>query len=1626
MSQINSLDPIRAAERIRDAYQSYLGTAFPLADEDLARQFRSLLGKSEKFLKGPFLEATPPFKSGRNLAEMVDEGLLSPRFRQLGGTGLPLGRPLYVHQEAAIRKAVGLGRNLVIATGTGSGKTESFLVPILDQLFRERDQGSLSDAGVRALLLYPMNALANDQLKRLRGVLKEYPAITFGRYTGETKQKLKDAEDHFRKTYPREVRIPNELLSRDEMRARPPHILLTNYAMLEYLLLRPDDSEFFEGKHAGRWRFFVVDEVHTYNGAVGIEMAMLLRRLKARIEPKSPIRCLATSATLGAGRDDYPAIVRFASELFGEPFEWDDREENRQDVVAAEREPLSTLGESWGEPSVDFYPELRTAIQRASHSSMIDLAELAKRYAVPAEVIDAAVRSSNEAGKDAKVGAFLHRLLQGDSRLHRLRLALAGGPMSLERASDGVAGGRKEGLVALVDVAARARAGPDDLPLLPARYHLFVRALEGAYVALAPEPTLFLDPTQSHQRDGATSPVFEAASCKRCGQLYLVGEVTTTNYLKQATLSEDNRDKPEFYLLLRREEDERTPTDEDEEVAAGADSDEDERGIQLLCGRCGKMGRIGASRPGCDCRTDGGLHSPSAVRKVPTKDRQVNHCPSCGARSPGLVQRFLTGQDAPASVLATALYQEIPPRQEADGPSARDGDDDWNTPYPVSSRPGDGRKLLAFSDSRQDAAFFACYLDRTYRQILRRRLIVEVLEKHPEAMSKPWRLQDLVGPLRRAATNAGLLSVSGRKSDKELHKEVWTWVLLELLAFDRRNSLEGLGILSFRPVRPERWQVPPPLTRAPWGLDPEEVWMLYQVLLESFRLQGAITFPDEVSPKDESFAPRNREQYFRQADASRKQRICSWDSPAKGKQNRRLDYLIKLHHRINPSDDGNSASREILRDIWRKGLVGDSSPFASHFARASLKDEGVVYRYRHEFFELVGFGEEGWSRCDQCGGFTHLNLKGICPVYHCHGTLKPCRPKDGLSDNHYARLYHALEPISMIVEEHTAQLTSERAAELQDAFIRDQINVLSCSTTFELGVDVGELESVLLRNVPPEAANYIQRAGRAGRRHDSTAFVLTFCQRRSHDLTHFQDPVGIIAGTIRPPHVELRNEKILRRHAHSVALSWFFRKCPNYFGKVENFAFPQAGQPGGPDHLKAMLRERPEDLLQSLRHVIPDEMKRTIGVEDWSWERHLFDPSNGTLHLAVEGVRSDVEQLEAFRRERFDQGKSVDHISRLIKTLKDRHLIDFLANRNVLPKYGFPVDVVELKLLHHGEEARRLELQRDLRIAIAEYAPGCEVVAGGSLWVSRGLQRPPKLTWPAYRYAVCDACGRYHSRLDEIGDLPTTCSCGALLSEAKKSNRVFVEPIFGFLTSDEPRKPSESRPERTYASRVYFAAEGRPEEDPVALDRSVVLLTGQFSRSGKLAVINSAGFKICQSCGYAERVKGGKNQSGSGHSPPWSLDSAKTCRGTLQFRDLGHEFQTDLFELRVLGQKQDQAFWQSLLYALLEGASAALSIRRQDLDGCIYSAAGTFDTPALVLFDDVPGGAGHVRRIGQCLDEVLRAARDRVAGGCGCGGGPNGLGDTSCYGCLRNYRNQWLHDQLKRGPVYRFLDQVVR
>jgi ATP-dependent helicase YprA (DUF1998 family) len=1657
---VQPIHPLDATRKLSEDYARYLRTIYFFRDEELRGQFQKALEAPNFLVRGPILEAAPPFRLGRSIGGLVEAGVLHPDFRQLCSPAMPYDRPLYLHQEQAITRVAAQDRNIVVATGTGSGKTEAFLIPIFDHLLRQREARLLQRPGVRALLLYPMNALANDQLKRLRGLLARFPDITFGRYTGETKEEQKDAEEQFRQQFRDDPLLPNERISRVAMRESPPHILITNYAMLEYLLLRPRDSEFFDGDTGPFWRFIALDEAHIYDGASGIEIAMLLRRVKDRVVRSEPgrLRCIATSATLGRGRQDFGAVATFAREIFGERFEWAEDDPTRQDVIESQREEMAQLGQPWGEGAGALYTALAQATAREEASA--ELAKIAAGAGLRGEVIAAASRAASQVATrttspqeqlTAGINAFLYGALRGDQRLHRLRTELER-PQALNALADrlGADGSNAEQIINLVQLAVRARPEPDAVSLLPARYHVFARALEGAFVCLNPgdprhavdgQPRFFL--TRYEQCPHCQQRVFELATCPRCGTAYIVGREVTERFEGGAsvrvlhhppTTNADPGNGLSYFVLGGNAQ----QPDEDEAVVTQAAVDllgPERLEPHVLCLGCGAVSPVEGGGQQCSCRPTtprvalqkvwvdepAPADGATAARRSRREAGILSYCVGCGARNPnGIVYRFLTGQDAPVSVLATSLYQLLPPDRDER----------------AAELPGHGRKLLIFADSRQDAAFFAPYLERTYQQILRRRLILKVLADDADGRTGRLRLLDLAGRLLREAETATLFTSD--QSYDERTRLARQWLAQEFVTLDSRIGLEGLGLLNLRLAPPDRWEPPPALLAPPWSLSRAEAWDVLVVLLNTLRQQGAVTFPPNVDPRSEAFAPRNVE-LFVNDQANDKQGVLGW-TPKRG-SNRRLDFLARLLLRRNSLslEQAQPVALEMLHGIWRY-LTEPNSRWRDHLVAESRPQVGVVRRLDYRFWEWTPVVDTGLPvyRCNRCFNVSYVNLNDVCPFYGCDGSLERVDAHSAAWEgNHYRHLYQTLEPISINAEEHTAQWKPDEAGRVQDRFIRGQINVLSCSTTFELGVDVGDLQAVLMRNVPPTTANYIQRAGRAGRRTDSVAFVLTYAQRRSHDLTHFNKPEKLVSGRILPPTVIISNERIVRRHIHSVFLAAFLRWAKDEhnreFRTAGAFFAPEDSAPSGPDLLADYLRLRPASLQEALRRVVPGDLQDALGIAGWGWLPQLTtDAGTGILDRAVQEVSNDLAlyadlEQEAVRNRRYGQA---EHFQRVARTVRDRELLGFLGSHNVLPAYGFPSDVVELRTGHIPSvpEAHKVELQRDLRMAIAEYAPGGEVVAAKRIWTSGGLYRMPGRDWQTIHYAVCPECRRFHRSTQEI-EGPCVV-CGANLHGWRRQYGQFVIPEFGFVAAREPRNTGENRPQRLYASRVYFTEYAPEEGEPTMLEPApelsgpAIRTAQRYSRYGKLAVVNSgfanAGFRICSACGWGEPAMpvpvGRRPRREPPHHNP---RTGRDCSGFIENYHLGHEFITDVLEIRfsgALAPAGDLNLWLSTLYALLEGASETLGIPRDDLDGTLFPYQGG-EPPALVLFDNVPGGAGHVRRVAKALPAVVQAAWERVAN-CECGE------ETSCYECLRNFYNQWCHDDLQRGAARRFFSNL--
>ena len=312
--------PSESSKNITEFYRRYLLTTFATNNAEYNRQLKEALEKDKAIADGPYISMGDPFEKGKSLVELAEEGLLSKEIVKI--KDFHPNRTLYRHQEEAIRK-IESGKNAIVTTGTGSGKTESFLIPVINQLLREKENKTL-DSGVRTLIIYPMNALVNDQVRRIRELLASTEGgsdITFGRFTGETKEKYSEAKAQYEEVedveqYPL---MSNELICREQMRATPPNILITNYAMLEYLLLRPGDNIIFSKENAMKWQFIVFDEAHSYTGAKGIEVSALIRRVKAMLG-RDDIRFILTSATLG-DKNSNDKIVEFGKNLCSTSFD---------------------------------------------------------------------------------------------------------------------------------------------------------------------------------------------------------------------------------------------------------------------------------------------------------------------------------------------------------------------------------------------------------------------------------------------------------------------------------------------------------------------------------------------------------------------------------------------------------------------------------------------------------------------------------------------------------------------------------------------------------------------------------------------------------------------------------------------------------------------------------------------------------------------------------------------------------------------------------------------------------------------------------------------------------------------------------------------------------------------------------------------------------------------------------------------------------------------------------------------------------------------------------------------------------------------------------------------------------
>ncbi|MFC1878911.1 DEAD/DEAH box helicase [Chloroflexota bacterium] len=1614
------MNPIQITEQLRETIIRYLLTTFDVnrdgKEPALHAALRESFSADGALFNGPFLELTLPYLSGANLNELAKQGVIENDLLQLDcfKKGKPIwpDTPLYLHQESAIRKLCSENHNIIVSSGTGSGKTECFLIPILNDLLKD------PSPGVRAVIIYPLNALVNDQLERLRDLLAG-TEITFGRYTGELPQSKKVALRTFDKSP-----LPNEVICRDEIQleGKIPQILITNYAMLEYLLLRPADAPLF---NSGAWRFIVLDEAHTHAGAQGIEVGLLIRRLRHRLRlATEDTRCIATSATLTDDRADDAAT--FASALFGVPFSTDD-------VIFGQIKRENTVFD----PNIHIRPEtylhskmgkLIEAIRNPSPSTL-EIAILMEEIGlINSDAFDIVDEYEN------KPKAFLWQTLGSNPDLLSLREFMAnhGDPIAVEKASSEVFGDRlpaddrEQALFHLIELGSVAREDEDSPPLLPAKYHLFARPPQGIWVCInascsgrqGTEKTRWsrVFATRRQKCDSCGKSVYPIYVCRTCGKTYIRGVRDRVRILAEADPVLDT--EPQYFSWSQIFED---PSLADDELEEGeeiditkADTSKFTQTEFALCLNCQKP------VPTCVCKDSEISHvvlyrideiesNKKGTRKIPVS--HLNECPRCRDKALGqteIATPVSLYSTTPLSILTNELYRLIPKSSDKE----------------IAKKPGGGRKLLSFYDSRQGAARFAAFLQDTVNDQVYRHIIPEAAKQLEHEKGRLPDLDEVADRCFKIAWDYRIFHndpdfsddlrrtrrPSGAQRDRLRLKFLEQAIAEFTTRRRRRQSLESLGLIAieyFEPGDEPNFK----LLAEKIGLEETKTRTFVEYLLDGLRNQKIVVLPDGVRRDSEVFG-RNKFNY-----RLVRSKAQSYEAPWIGeteRQHRR--QFVKQVFQEEGLPNGEEAQKEVLNAV-----------FDWLWDETDLLDGSASEGY-HLAYDRIFLSTEGkWYQCEQCRRFSPRGTGGlVCPHHNCKGKLSLIEIDTSLDDNFYRHIF-SRELIPMRVEEHTAQLESEKGRLYQQEFKKGNINVLSCSTTFEMGIDLGDLQGIVLSNVPPTVANYKQRAGRAGRRTSGTAFILSWASDRPHDQAYFTAPTGIINGQVRVPHLATQNEFILQRHVNAILFSAFmrYRKSEGYDAlmRVGPFFDSQVVSQPHYDGMEIWFETRKEDINKLLNTFVNYLDGRQYNMDYWKSSFINTFRTKGRLHYSevTEYYSAEVQSAstqiskEAYSDELAD---TVRRYGKLLERFRGNYLINFLSDRGILPSYSFPLHTVELMI--HPDKARGLRLQRDVRQAIREYAPGQEIVADKRIWKSIGLtfyRETPQL----FHYRICEKCN--HLQVGKEAGIPIAGAnepcplCNETPSNKKKNIYRYLEPD-GFRTGKDSGIPA-----RQYVNREPNLMRSAliPIEPDDTKSFGEILEAG-YSREGKLLYVNEGrlglGFKICQKCGT--RVMGNRIKCPGKYR-------GEPCTGQLEFVSLGFQEVTDTLRLTFhptptfsVPDQYDKSFWISLMYALIQGASQALQIERRDIDGVLFPKQmgdGTW-IQTIVLYDDVPGGAGHVRQIREEIVKVIREAL-RIANCVDC------ALDSSCYHCLRDYSNQYDHHILKRGPVVKFLEGLL-
>jgi len=1717
-------------QQLHRALRDYIEAAYHVSHRTLVDQRSALLDEVGVIHQRPYLESTPRYQTGERFADLglhpaaleIFASVSAPK----GDLGLLIHDPPYQHQTRSTQLSLVEGRSLVVMTGTGSGKTECFLLPILGKLAKEaqtKGEGFGKTSAVRAMVLYPMNALVNDQLGRLRlllgdpRVVQRFMAwsgrpVRFARYTSRTlypgvrhkdPKKNKDGDrlrpigkyyvenlevasgpsspeqaaaahlvselkkrgkwpakpdlaawygtgryfdkknDRFRRC----VTLPGdpELITRHEVHEAPPDVLVTNYSMLEYMMMRPLERPIFDRtrewleKNPDERFLLVIDEAHLYRGAQGAEVALLIRRLRKRLGiPPERLQVICTSASF----KDADYAVEFGAQLTGK----DPADFQKVQGDLLER-PGAAKGTAVDAAALDAF-DLNHFYGAATDADRFKVIERFLKYrnvAPPWELQPSLYKALESFGP---MSTLVNSTMKEAQPVDELSAKLFEASVPADVAARAVTN-----LIALGSVARRE---PTEPGLLPCRVHSFYRGLAGLWVCMdsncemlpaeqrgGPAGKLYSQPRDTCE---CGARVLELFTCRNCGTAH-------------ARAYTDKVDDPDFlwgepggaFRTLAQFVDEFAPLDLLLEkpvfhtLAEPAEYD-------LI------TGRLNPQKPGARNRQvylRAGRSQPVTDEEPPdAKPGEFRPCAVCGELASfgrTTVQDHQTKGDQPFQALIAKQIQVQPP-----------------SPVKASRlAPLRGRKVLIFSDSRQTAARLAPNLQTYSTQDAIRPLIVAGYERlsNTPSVAPLLSLDDLYLGVLIAAKELEVRLRPELKAGESFQDE------LDVGAALTSGALTNAAALLTLWGKLRASQPPESLLRAIVNSLGDRYYGLEALALASLRERGDHTTWIEALPDIPGFATtaeqklataRSWMRCWGRAGLWMSKMPPAWRNSGRQFQARsgKFDEMERLI--------ADKAARSSFNKEWLPKLL---QRFGEQVAPNKL------YLRGSELSLHVG---GSWAYCQSCKT-AQRPFPGRTTCVNCgQPTATPIDPdtdKVFVARKGYYRAstvdaLKGVPPMALIAAEHTAQLNTAQAVEVfskaeehellfQDVDLGDDgtgrdrpaIDVLSCTTTMEVGIDIGSLSGVSLRNMPPARANYQQRAGRAGRRGNSVATVTAFGSADSHDEHYFSNPDEMIRGAVDDPLLTLDNSEIIRRHVTAYLLQRYHQdRLPSIEPEEQPQLFAVLGTVT--DFKKSANVLNRWDLKKWL-----DANEATLRAEVDAWLPQQFSAAERT-RLLDELVQKTMEPIDAaIELERppgaptaapaaasetpatvsEDTALEVPDEEGEEKPRRDpasENLLDRLLYRGVLPRYAFPTDVATFHVFDPVNSTMYRPIfqytpSQGLTIALSQFAPGKEVWIGNKLWTSGAIYSPMRddryRAWLGRRlYYECSVCHYADTTTFEGGSRGETKDCVACGGSGTFGPaRQWLRPPGFAHPVDKPEGTSpDDMPAKSYATRAKLtaptpadASEWTPLNERLRVHhtRTLLLVTNRGPRE--------EGYTYCTRCGLIEPTASPKGTVGAAHKKPYPDIKEPMCPrgGATKGLVLGTDFITDVLLVAIRadapitlipGVLATDVALRTICEAVTKAACGRLGLEANELQA-EYRPALTPEGRAgleaeLYIYDTLPGGAGFAKRVGEIGLPIFEDAL-KLLEVC-----PDKNCDRSCYRCLRSYKNKFEHDLLDR------------